>query len=65
MSQSVRILPLHLRGPRHARLRQQLFEAQGETARLWNDCVTWHRPHIRGGGEAQHKLMIIGADDVG
>ena len=43
MSQSVRIIPLRLHGPRHAALRQKLFEGQREAARLWNDCVVWHR----------------------
>lgn len=43
MSQSVRIIPLRLQGPRHAVLRQRLFEGQREAARLWNDCVAWHR----------------------
>ena len=43
MSQSVRIIPLRLSGPRHARVRNILHAGQMEAGRLWSDAVKWHR----------------------
>ena len=50
MSQSVCIIPLHLTGPRHARLRSILRDGQLEAGRLWSDAVTWHRAQREAGG---------------
>lgn len=50
MSQSVTIIPLTLNGPRHAELRAQLRSGQMEAARLWNECVEWHRARRAEGG---------------
>jgi len=58
MSQSVRIIPLRLQGPRHADLRAQLRAAQIETARLWNDCIEWHRDRRASGGAWPSKSDI-------
>jgi hypothetical protein len=39
MSQSVRIIPLPLKGPKNARTRRLLREGQLEAGRLWTDAV--------------------------
>lgn len=50
MSQSVRIIPLPLKGPKHARTRRLLREGQLEAGRLWTDAVAWHRERRAAGG---------------
>lgn len=50
MSQSVVIIPLPLKGPKHARTRRLLREGQMEAGRLWTDAVAWHRERRATGG---------------
>lgn len=50
MSQSVTIIPLPLKGPKHARTRRLLREGQIEAGRLWTDAVVWHRERRAAGG---------------
>ncbi|MFG6084317.1 RNA-guided endonuclease InsQ/TnpB family protein [Paracoccus litorisediminis] len=49
MGQSVRIIPLNLKGPRYAALRDRLRDGQQEAARVWNDSMGYHRDQRQAG----------------